>query len=957
MLVLLLVSLASLTRVETQVAENAQSLALARQNAVFSLNLAIGHLQTQAGPDDRLTARSEITTTGPVHQPYLTGVWKRTNTTTTPDAWLVSGDPAKPADFADVLDPTSGSGVFEEGVSPSVFLVGDASVAAAAQRVRMATRAIDAPAGTVPGLGTAATVGRYAWWIGDEGVKASAALVDPLLLPDPISYDSGGTTGDDWTDTVKRARLNQLQPVRPRLDRLFTGIAADDAGTAEQLNRLAQVSQLGLVSGGPDLATRKAAFHAVTPLAEAVLLDHFNSTDHYKYLTSGTSRLRIDLSDLSCPVYTDSGSQATAVRTFQQFRATPPAADKPYEAVYHPAASVPTLPVGGTAPGFLFPAFQAGPVVSEFGLRFYFTVNAGTGEIMLNYLVEAELWNPYAARLEMERASGGSADKPLALYIDMNLVVTVKDDQGVEHTGIDIMRPIVDANGRANAADNDTAYGIRVDVNEVWQPGEVRVVSGATTLTDGGYGGSLGTGRFVSTGATKIMSINLPALTQFPLFLTLNTGAGIAPKGVQRYHASMAFSAQQNVANDGDSGGYACGYGFNLSNSYWRWLMDSGNGLDVRRPYLRPNSSDGPIYATDATKRWSSDPADNATQSPDGTFVNLSKVVLYDLPRQELLSVGDLRQLTGEKNAELGSSHAGAVNQWYDRYFFSTVPRAHAWDFAGGEPLPGRYLRYIASDRAEATLDKLRHYRTAARFLLQRGSFNINSTSEEAWRMMLGQRLAGWQGVAGGAQDLDNVFLRLPHGAQHLSRAPIAAGTTPSNAEAAETGGRRLRDDAPNSEISKMAKAIVQNLKDRGYPFAALQTALSSGGSTTIRPFYAAASAVNPTVFPSSGTRYISCPPGAAVSPADIAAALAPVMTTRSDTFLVRSYGDARNPATGAVEGRAWCEAVVQRVPDVTDPVAGTYADGDEVQVSTTKYPFGRKFKIVSFRWLSAVDI
>lgn len=59
-LVLLLVSLASLTRVETQVANNNQSLAQARQNALFALNLALGQLQKHAGPDTRVTARADV---------------------------------------------------------------------------------------------------------------------------------------------------------------------------------------------------------------------------------------------------------------------------------------------------------------------------------------------------------------------------------------------------------------------------------------------------------------------------------------------------------------------------------------------------------------------------------------------------------------------------------------------------------------------------------------------------------------------------------------------------------------------------------------------------------------------------------------------------------------------------------------------------------------------------------
>ena len=56
----------------------------------------------------------------------------------------------------------------------------------------------------------------------------------------------------------------------------------------------------------------------------------------------------------------------------------------------------------------------------------------------------------------------------------------------------------------------------------------------------------------------------------------------------------------------------------------------------------------------------------------------------------------------------------------------------------------------------------------------------------------------------------------------------------------------------------------------------------------------------------------------------DLVQCFSPVMTVRSDTFVVRCYGEADNQVTGATEGRAWCEAVVQRVPDYvdqTDPV------------------------------------
>lgn len=55
-LVLVLLSLATLTRVETRVAGNAQTIAAARQNALVGLQIALGELQKYAGPDQRVTA-------------------------------------------------------------------------------------------------------------------------------------------------------------------------------------------------------------------------------------------------------------------------------------------------------------------------------------------------------------------------------------------------------------------------------------------------------------------------------------------------------------------------------------------------------------------------------------------------------------------------------------------------------------------------------------------------------------------------------------------------------------------------------------------------------------------------------------------------------------------------------------------------------------------------------------
>lgn len=87
----------------------------------------------------------------------------------------------------------------------------------------------------------------------------------------------------------------------------------------------------------------------------------------------------------------------------------------------------------------------------------------------------------------------------------------------------------------------------------------------------------------------------------------------------------------------------------------------------------------------------------------------------------------------------------------------------------------------------------------------------------------------------------------------------------------------------------------------------------------------------------------------------DIMTALAPVLFPRSDTFVIRSYGEAVNPTTGATEGRAWCEVTVQRVPeyfDKTQPEETASAD-----LNPLNQRYGRRFKVISFRWLTRSDI
>jgi hypothetical protein len=99
----------------------------------------------------------------------------------------------------------------------------------------------------------------------------------------------------------------------------------------------------------------------------------------------------------------------------------------------------------------------------------------------------------------------------------------------------------------------------------------------------------------------------------------------------------------------------------------------------------------------------------------------------------------------------------------------------------------------------------------------------------------------------------------------------------------------------------------------------------------------------------------------------DLVQAFSPVMTARSDTFVIRTRGDVVNPATGEVECSAWLEAVVQRTPffvDQADPALASlgdatplYAADGSANVNAENLGFGRRFVVMNFRWLTENDL
>ena len=253
------------------------------------------------------------------------------------------------------------------------------------------------------------------------------------------------------------------------------------------------------------------------------------------------------------------------------------------------------------------------------------------------------------------------------------------------------------------------------------------------------------------------------------------------------------------------------------------------------------------------------------------------------------------------------------------------------------------------------------------KYLLVDGAFNVNSTSETAWNAFLtsvrDQELLDANGTAS----------KKLHPFGTLGYAVNAATSGP---EGDWAGFRDLSD----SELEGIARAIVTEVKARG-PFlnladfvnrrpnssdathralGALQAAIDQSGVNS--RFTTAGRALAAADVPMlAGKNTLASEPapargaGAAgfLSQGALLTAFGSQITVRGDTFLIRTYGDSRD-AAGKVQAKAWCEAVVQRSPEYGDPTNPPEASAS---LSAANTAFGRKFNIVSFRWLSPAEI
>ncbi len=87
---------------------------------------------------------------------------------------------------------------------------------------------------------------------------------------------------------------------------------------------------------------------------------------------------------------------------------------------------------------------------------------------------------------------------------------------------------------------------------------------------------------------------------------------------------------------------------------------------------------------------------------------------------------------------------------------------------------------------------------------------------------------------------------------------------------------------------------------------------------------------------------------------ADVLQVIGNSLTVRSDTFRIRAYGESLD-ASGNPVAKAHCEAIIQRFPKYIDPADAPSVRGGSLK--TLNQTYGRKFEIISFRWLSPNEV
>ena len=382
------------------------------------------------------------------------------------------------------------------------------------------------------------------------------------------------------------------------------------------------------------------------------------------------------------------------------------------------------------------------------------------------------------------------------------------------------------------------------------------------------------------------------------------------------------------------------------------------------------------------------------------------------IPKNNIVNASGNGRSSRRDNEQQDDSYCSNHVLFDDWFFSSIAPEPNGFGGSGGTSLRQNYIDFVtgkdpltnraylpiqedqvdnstkASELYSDEVQPADSWKTIASRLEVQGMVNVNSTSVKAWRALLGHarnHKIPYTKTDGSVAISDKTNYATSRtsvaGDRAAGEAPQVAGEYLETTQF--TGYRVFTDD----QLDFLAEEIVEQVRLRG-PFlslsefvnrqlssdtelalaGAIQTALNAlTANSSLNPFdtiqnESVASVANPFaggadagyVFPEAAVGHNTYGLPGWTRQADILRPLAPILSARDDTFTVRAYGESR-AADGTVRARAWCEATVRRTRDFLDPT--DEADMTTQPTKSTNKTYGRRFKMVSFRWLSADEV
>jgi hypothetical protein len=1054
LMVMVVLALTTMVRMELRKTVTMLDHIQARNNARLGAELAVARIQETLGPDQRVTAAGEILGSAVASTSKFTGVWDADPDSVTfgqPIEWLVSRAEATP------FNPATFASVATNAGWPELVSARGAGGANPIEAVRAEPVEIRDGGNSV--------VGAFAFWVGDEGVKARVDMRDPW------ANDASST------NRIHSWQISQrfgIENVRLDSDLPGTRLADDFPVNQPGLDRVIQLDQLPFLN--PTSSSLRSVpeilYHDLSVYSRGVLS---NTAD---------GGLRKDLS------------------AWLNNAAPAPDAPNDTDLIFTPG----DMGVGSPGPNddFALPAWGlirdfhdtrydgSTPITPRIATdttqgihpmlslaRVGFAVEAREGQpLRLHLYPTAVLWNPYSVPIAPGLYEFGIFHRNSQVRFNFESSPDFGNPPDPLPAGwtptwtpglgeLWLARGMFPESG--SAADDNRPFAFRIRVDEPIPPGESWVFSVADAEDGDEY-----------TGTNELVRGNHPQNT-LVIDGTVNVPAGTTHvrwhPGGNVVNGGEVDAALRPAFDPGDEpAGWPDFQGLDLRDSAYQIIQRLGHGgVEAPPPQTVDAGPLGPAqprfgmaieakmgstsylngrwiatanYRAQLAIRTAAEP-DNPVYSlfigPSGGATNpgflsfddfrassgrrvrqvvpANNTVLAEVLPDDahLASLAQLQHVNFARLANypghaVGNSHASyrmdsqdihrglsppgtnlgnlktrvydlsyGLNQaLWDRYFFSTIPSSLSLSDVSDSNynLPNSRMRFFRpeaiTNAEDLTLSEGFHL--AASQLLLEGAFNINSTSVEAWRALLSS-----------ANNLNYNPENRSMGAPLVN--PVSRFTVPAgNASDIWAGYRSLTD----AQLDQLAQNIVEEVKARG-PFMSLADFINRRRLPSSSPDYAQAvkgtlqaaidatttgpGAVNsdavapfndmsPNSTPTQGETFffrrdlirgnttfdnvapfsssMAFAPGM-VSQADILNAIGPVISARSDTFVIRSYG--RSPdAGGQANATAYCEVVVQRIPDYLDTDINPDPTSDPTGVNAI---FGRRFVILSFRWIT----